>query len=126
VVPVLTVPYLEHEPAGAGALPALEALGAHLQDPVELLDPVGPRAVGGAPVISRQGEEFELALSLPFARREELDLHRLGDDLVIRLGRDRRVLTLRSGLRRCRVIGARLDGAALRVRFEPDPALWRS
>ncbi len=126
VVPVLTLPHLDTEPAGPQALPALEALGALLQDPATLLDPVGASAVGGAAVISRHGEEFELELSLPLARREELDLHRLGDDLVIRLGRDRRVLTLRSGLRRCRVIGARLDGPVLRVRFEPDPALWRS
>jgi len=122
-VPVRRAPRLAAEPVGPEAL---AALGALLDDPATLLDPARPDAAGGPFSVSRHGTEYELALTLPLARREELDLHRLGDDLVIALGRHRRVLTLPSGLRRCRVVGARLDDAVLRVRFEPDPALWRS
>jgi arsenite-transporting ATPase len=122
-VPVHRVPRLAAEPVGTEAL---AALGALLDDPATLLDPPRPDTAGGPFSVSRHGTEYELALALPLARREELDLHRLGDDLVIGLGRHRRVLTLPSGLRRCRVVGARLDDAVLLVRFEPDPALWRS
>ena len=54
-----------------------------------------------------------------------VDLARRGDDLVLTVGTGRRVLTLPSALRRCRVVGASLRDGLLRVRFEPDPELWR-
>lgn len=61
---------------------------------------------------------------LPGAVREDLDLLRRGDELVITAGRFRRIVPLPSALRRCTVAGAGLRDGDLRVRFTPDPGLW--
>ena len=65
-----------------------------------------------------------LSLALPLARRDELDLSRSGDELVLTLGSRRRVLALPGLLRRCTVAGAALADDRLQVRFVPDPAQW--
>jgi arsenite-transporting ATPase len=66
-----------------------------------------------------------MALSLPHADRGEVELVRKGDDLVVTVGSYRRVIALPSVLRRCAVDGAALRDGALRVRFTPDPSVWR-
>ena len=65
-----------------------------------------------------------MSLTLPLARRSELDLSRSGDDLVVTVAGHRRVLSLPSLLRRCTVVGAGLADGRLQVRFVPDPAQW--
>ncbi|MEV6315120.1 ArsA-related P-loop ATPase [Streptomyces sp. NPDC051776] len=64
------------------------------------------------------------SVPLPGARRDELELVRRGDELVLGVGPFRRILPLPSALRRCSVFGAGLTDGALRIRFTPDPALW--
>jgi arsenite-transporting ATPase len=124
-LPVLRAGYAAVEPAGLGALAELGE---------GLYGPSGPRAAGellADPVIpaplrvERHGPEFVLVLRLPLARRRDLDLSRQGDELTVVVGGRRRVLSLPSALRRCRVAGAVLRAGELRVRFEPDPDLWR-
>ncbi|MFJ2512201.1 ArsA family ATPase [Streptomyces griseoviridis] len=63
-------------------------------------------------------------LPLPGAIRDELDLIRRGDELVLTVGPFRRIVALPSALRRCTVAGASLREGELRIRFAPDPALW--
>ncbi|MGP3951031.1 ArsA family ATPase [Streptomyces sp. 7N604] len=63
-------------------------------------------------------------LPLPCAERDELDLVRRGDELVLTVGPFRRIMPLPSALRRCSVSGAALADGELRIRFTPDPALW--
>ncbi len=53
-----------------------------------------------------------------------MELVRAGDELVLTVGSARRVLALPGALRRCTVVGAALRDGVLRIRFEPDPALW--
>jgi arsenite/tail-anchored protein-transporting ATPase len=124
-VPVTRLAYAAAEPVG---VEALAALGADLHGPAgaaaaeALLAPPD----GDPPLrVERSGPEFVLALDLPLARRDELDLGRRGDDLLVTVGGARRVIALPSALRRCRVVGAHLRDGRLRVRFEPDPDLWR-
>lgn len=78
------------------------------------------------PVTDRLAEDGVLVwhIPLPGAIREELDLVRRGDELVLTVGQFRRVVPLPSALRRCGVDGAGLRDGELRVRFAPDPALW--
>ena len=75
--------------------------------------------------VRRIGEDFLLELSLPLVGKDDVDLARAGDELVIAVGEHRRVLALPSALRRCRVVGARITDGCLHVRFTPDPSLWR-
>lgn len=63
-------------------------------------------------------------IPLPGARRDELDLIRRGDDIIVTVGPFRRTAPLPSALRRCTVDGAALREGELRIRFRPDPALW--
>ncbi|MGV9555400.1 ArsA family ATPase [Streptomyces sp. NPDC003401] len=135
-------------PEDAGALTALHAqqqktLGewtgaravAHLGRDPRGGDDLGALAVPGVdpaaspvewPVEDRIEADGVLVwhLPLPGAVRDELDLVRRGDELVVTAGAFRRIVPLPSVLRRCTVAGAALREGELRVRFAPDPALW--
>jgi arsenite-transporting ATPase len=118
-LPVLVSPYSGSEPVGLAALTALgEGLygdsdpGADASPASELLG------------LERTPDGFVMSLALPLARREDVDLARAGDELVVTVAGHRRVLALPSALKRCTVAGATLVDSRLRVRFEPDPDLW--
>ncbi|MFJ8712624.1 ArsA family ATPase [Streptomyces violaceus] len=112
---VRTVAHLGRDPRGADDLTALAVPGAeHAGSPAEW------------PVTDRLGEDGVLVwqIPLPGAIREEMDLVRRGDELVVTAGRFRRIVPLPSALRRCTVDGAALREGELRIRFAPDPKLW--
>ncbi|MEV6546697.1 ArsA family ATPase [Streptomyces sp. NPDC051665] len=109
------VPHLGHDPRGTDDLTALAVPGVD--------------AAGSAvewPVTDRLAEDGVLVwgIPLPGAIRDELDLVRRGDELVVTVGRFRRIVPLPSALRRCTVAGAALREGELRIRFAPDPDLW--
>lgn len=84
-------------------------------------------AVGGGDPhvrVDRDGPSFVLSLALPLVERDEIDLVRRGDELVVTVHGQRRVLTLPSALRRCSVTGAALADERLAVTFVPEPHLW--
>jgi arsenite/tail-anchored protein-transporting ATPase len=102
----------------------VELYGAAGPEGVEaLLTPPGSR---DQLRVERDGTDFVLRLDLPLAQRQEVDLTRLGDDLVVTVSGFRRFVSLPSALRRCQVSGARLQDGGLDIRFEPDPDQWRS
>ena len=118
-LPVQVAPYRAAEPVG---LEALTVLGEDLygdSDPAAAVD-----AHADLLEVRRTSDGFELLLSLPLARRSELELTRTGDELVVTVSGHRRVLALPSVLRRCVVAGASLSEGRLAVRFEPDADVW--
>lgn len=120
-LPVRELPYRPAEPVGERALREVaDALYGELpgEDPVPV--------PSGAPLlqVDSEGEDFVLRMSLPLAQRGAVEAVRAGDDLVVSVGPNRRVLSLPSVLRRCVVAGGDFDGAELRVRFRPDPDVW--
>ncbi|NLU74529.1 ArsA family ATPase [Streptomyces sp. HNM0575] len=135
-VPVCELPHLGREPRGADDL--LRLAGSFSGDAAAgTAQDVGEDAAEGAGEGVPQGivegvVEDRIAadgllvwrLALPAVRKEELELVRRGDELILGFGPYRRVLPLPSALRRCRVVGASLDRGELRVRCAPDPALW--
>ncbi|MGW1888635.1 ArsA family ATPase [Streptomyces sp. NPDC002004] len=79
------------------------------------------------PLADRRADDGVLVwhIPLPGAVREDLDLIRRGDELVVTAGPlFRRIVPLPSALRRCTVAGAGLREGELRIRFTPDPDLW--
>ena len=70
--------------------------------------------------VEADGADFVLHMSLPLAERAEVDAARAGDDLVVTVGHNRRVVTLPTALRRCTVVGGQFDGRELRVRFRAE------
>jgi len=117
--PVLAVPQLTPAPCGVRRL---TELGRNLcAAPVEPLErPSDPDRESLEITRSEQG--FDLALRIPLARREDIDLGRRGDELVIDVDGYRRVLALPGALRRCQVTGATLRAGTLSIAFSPDPA----
>ncbi|MEZ3178463.1 ArsA family ATPase [Streptomyces pimonensis] len=110
------VAHLGRDPRGADDLTALAVPGAGTEP-------------GGAtrwPVEDRLADDGVLVwhIPLPGARRDELDLIRRGDEIVVTAGPFRRIVLLPSALRRCTVVGAALREDELRIRFRPDPQLW--
>ncbi|MFJ7345446.1 ArsA family ATPase [Streptomyces sp. NPDC101110] len=112
---VRTVAHLGRDPRGTDDLTALAVPGAGQ-----------PAPAADWCVTDRLDAEGVLVweIPLPGAIREELDLVRRGDELVVTAGTFRRVVPLPSVLRRCTVDGAALREGELRIRFAPDPELW--
>ncbi|MGW1537333.1 ArsA family ATPase [Streptomyces aureus] len=109
------VPHRGHDPRGTDDLASLAVPGVNTAPtPVEW------------PVTDHLAEDGVLVwhIPLPGAIRDELDLIRRGDELVVSVGQLRRIVPLPSALRRCTVAGAALREGELRVRFTPDPGLW--
>ncbi len=104
-------PYQPSEPIGPDALRAVATELYGDEDPLALIAGDGPLT------LSRDGDEVTLMLSLPFAHREDVDLARQQDDLIVTVGSHRRVMALPSALRRLDIVGAAVRDGALRVRF---------
>ncbi len=122
-LPVLRAPHTAGEPTGADALAELAAATA--------VDPTapGPRALlddVDAPRmrVEPDGLDFVLHLPLPLASAGQVAMARRGDDLVIEVADQRRVVTLPSVLRRCLVQDAEVGRGELRIRFERDAEVW--
>jgi arsenite/tail-anchored protein-transporting ATPase len=109
--PVLEVPLLEDEVIGGDALGRLGRLVYADHDPIAVLHPQRPLT------IVEDGDATLLVLALPFAVEDDLSLSRRDDDLQVSVGGLRRNIPLPAALRLRAIIGARLDGGALEVRF---------
>jgi arsenite-transporting ATPase len=70
--------------------------------------------------VEARGDGLVLSLDLPFADRDELDLARKGDELLVRVGTHRRAVVLPESLRRRAVRGATMVGDQLEVTFVSD------
>jgi arsenite/tail-anchored protein-transporting ATPase len=112
---VRVVPHLGQDPRGADDLDALAV--PDVNDTASTVE---------WPIRDRLAEDGVLVwhIPLPGAIRDELDLIRRGDELVVTAGQFRRIVPLPSALRRCGVDGASLRDGELQIRFVPDPGLW--
>jgi arsenite-transporting ATPase len=112
-LPVWRSEFRATEPVG---LAQLREVGRELYAGADPLD-VG---VSEEPLrITRSTDGAVLRLRLPFVARDEVDLARDGDDLVVTVASYRRLLTLPSSLARHRVAAARVADGELQVRFAP-------
>jgi arsenite/tail-anchored protein-transporting ATPase len=112
-VPLWRSVYQGAEPVGVAALAALA------RDLYDGSDPLSTSRVTGPFEVVSDGSGVELRLRLPFVTRDQVDLARSGDELVVTVGSHRRLLTLPAGLARLRVAGAKVDDqGVLRVGFK--------
>ena len=114
------LPILRAELAGdeVVGLEALRRFGSELYsdtDPAERLTDTEPMRV------DRTAAGYELVIDLPFADRDDLDLGRREDELIIRVGGYRRALVLPDSLKRRPVGAASLRGGRLHVTFAGEP-----
>ena len=114
-VPVLRAQLASSEVVG---VPALRVLA---QDLWGECDPAAHLVTGRPVRVERDGDRFVLTVELPFADRDQVDVARTGDELLITLGPHRRSLALPESLRRRDVTSAALRDGALRVGFDERP-----
>jgi arsenite-transporting ATPase len=111
-LPVLTVELAQEELVGIDALRGFGArvYGEH--------DAAGILHAGQPLKITRRAGRTTLSLDLPFADRDDLELGRRGDELLVRVGPYRRAITLPDSLRSRSVADASLKQGRLKVVFE--------
>ncbi len=122
-VPVREVAYRGAEPVGTAAL---RDVADTLYGSLPGDDPTAFGAPRELMTVESDGDDFVLRIRLPLAARGTVDAARVGEDLVLTVGERRRVLALPSVLRRCFVDSGAFADGELRVRFRPDPQLWRT
>jgi arsenite-transporting ATPase len=74
----------------------------------------------GSPLRARphdDGDGYVLEIDLPFTAKDELDLGRRHDELLVRVGPYRRSITLPDALAHRAVTAARLEAGRLEVSF---------
>jgi arsenite/tail-anchored protein-transporting ATPase len=77
---------------------------------------------GQSQQISRRGDNYILAISLPFTTHDDVKLTQTGDDLVIEVGWHRRNIVLPTSLARCTATDAVFSGNTLEIIFTaPKP-----
>ncbi|MGX6449141.1 ArsA family ATPase [Patulibacter sp. S7RM1-6] len=116
-VPVLRAPHLDAEVVGAAAL---DRLGAALWTD---RDPAARLHDGPGREIDVDGDEVRVRIALPLARREEVALRRVDDELVVEAGGHRRTVLLPAPVAHYRPAGAALRDGHLEVTLRaPEPA----
>jgi arsenite-transporting ATPase len=110
--------YRAAEPVGRAALLDLAA------DVYDGSDPLAQGSGAAGMSVRTTAGGRVLSVPLPLAAQDDVRLARKGDELVLSVASYRRLLTLPSGLARHRVVGARVRGGELQVRFaEPDTTM---
>lgn len=110
-LPILKVPLFDREVVGRHMLKLMgEALFGD-EDPTRFF------FKGKTHSIEKTGDGYVLSLPLPLVTRKEIDLARAGDELIIRVGHQRRNLLLPRAMVGLEVLGARFQGETLQIRF---------
>ena len=111
-VPILTAPWLENEVVGPAMLDRLagEAFGEN--DPSEILH----RELSQE--LSADNGRATLRLALPFAERGDIELKKIGLEVIVRVGGQKRTIILPPTMAAYDTSGARFEDGALEVRFE--------
>ncbi len=110
-VPVLTADLLDEEPIGPAALDHLGGWVYEEHDPAGVLHDDAPVS------LDVDGDIHRLRIRVPGVDRDDVDLHRQGGDLLIKVAGVRRTIPLPAALRRREVVGAAVDDGVLTVRF---------
>jgi arsenite-transporting ATPase len=115
-VPILTAPFFEQEVIGPAML---DRLGEEVFDEVD----------AGAVLFEELSQELSadngsanLRLAIPFAEKADIELKKIGLEVVVRVGTQKRTIVLPQALSAYRPAGARFEDGALNVTFEKDPS----
>lgn len=114
-VPILTARLFDREMVG---LDLLEDMGREVYDE----RPVTDIFFHDDPIrVRRRSGGYVLTMRLPFVSREDMDIHRRGEELHIRVGSYKRSLILPQTLQRTEVRGANFVGDHLEIAFARPP-----
>ena len=114
-VPILTSRLFDREMIGVGLLEEMATEIYGELDAADILyrdDPIRVR---------KRGPGYVLVMRLPFASRDDMDIHRRGEELFIRVGAYKRNLILPQSLKRMSVREANFAGDHLEILFGREP-----
>jgi len=114
-IPVRKAPFFDRELVGIEMLRELAKELYASEDPTQFFYRGRPYAV------ARDNGGFVVSVELPFTEKDEIDLSRHGDELVIDLGSWRRTLVLPRILVDAPTEGASFDEGTLKIRFGTPP-----
>jgi arsenite-transporting ATPase len=117
-VPILSARLFDREMVG---LALLEDMGAEVYGDLD----AGEILYRDEPIrVRKRGTGYVLTMRLPFVSREDMDIHRRGEELYVRVGTYKRNLILPQSLKRMTVREANFAGDHLEILFgrEPRPA----
>jgi arsenite-transporting ATPase len=113
-VPILTAPFFEQEVAGGPMLDRLAgAVFAEHEAEAMLHTDLSQE-------LSSNNGTATLRLPLPFAEKGDIDLKKIGLEVVVRVGGQKRTIVLPPSLAAYRPRSAQFDDGALSVTFEKD------
>jgi arsenite-transporting ATPase len=113
-VPILTAPYFEKEVIGPEMLDRLgEVLFTGLEPAAVLFEELTQE-------LTTDNGRAELRLALPFAEKADIGLKKIGMEVVVRVGTQKRTIVLPRALAAYRPAGARFEDGALNVTFEKE------
>jgi arsenite-transporting ATPase len=114
-VPVLTSRYFEREVVGAEMLDRLAGEVFGERDPAAVL-----HSEIAQELVTDNGTAT-LRVAVPFAERGDLSLKKIGLEIVVRVGGQKRTIMLPPALAAYSASGARLEDGALEIAFEKTP-----
>jgi arsenite-transporting ATPase len=113
-VPILTAPYFDQEVVGAAMLDRLAEAAFEDVDPAAVLhDDLSQE-------LTSENGSATLRLPLPFADKGQIDLKKIGLEVVVRVGGQKRTIILPQALASYRPRSARFEDGALQVTFERE------
>jgi arsenite-transporting ATPase len=113
-LPIRKIPLFDQEVVGEAMLRAMAQAVFGDDDPTRIF------FQGKAHNIAKSDGGYTLTVPLPLVSKEAVDLTRIQDELVIRIGNFRRNLILPRALMPLPVTEARLEANELRLRFGPE------
>ena len=111
-VPVLTARYMEREVVGAEMLDRLAAEVFEERDPAAILH------TELAQQLVTDNGRATLRVSVPFAEKGDLSLRKIGVEVIVRVGAQKRTIMLPPALAAYSASGASFDDGTLEIRFE--------
>lgn len=112
-IPILHVPLMDNEVVGIDSLRRVADVLYAGRAPSEIL------YTGHRHTIKKEDGKYILALELPFADREELQLTLSGDELIVHIANQKRNIVLPRALVGLQIESAKLECRVLRVQFAP-------
>jgi len=110
-VPILTAPYFDREVMGSEML---DRLGDELYADADASEVLHD---GLAQELSSHNGEATLRISIPFVEKADVKLKKIGLEMVVRVGGQKRTILLPSAMAAYRPSGARFEDGALAVSF---------
>jgi arsenite-transporting ATPase len=114
-VPILTAPYFEQEVIGPAML---DRLGGVIFDDLDASSVLFEELT--QELVTNNGTAL-LRLAIPFAEKPDIGLKKIGMEVVVRVGTQKRTIVLPQALSAYRPSGARFEDGALNVTFEKEP-----